>query len=256
MKIGLGLPVDDPDVLLDWARRADAGPFSTLGLLDRLAWPNPEPLVTLAVLAGATHRIRLQTEVLLAPLRGTALLGSQAATLDRLSGGRFTLGLGIGGRAARLARGDPGGRLGVRGAGGGRGGPVLLGVRSRAGRPAGRTARLSSAAALPRTGPSCATRWTWSGLRAVLTPTASISWGVPFAVPGGADEMDVVGPDKRGRSRSCPSRGRPAWRCGGSDGVDVVGPAGLPDPHHVRLVGGFHETATGARGGSRCCAGG
>lgn len=76
--------------------RADAGPFRTLGLLDRLTWHNPEPLVTLASLAGATTRIRLQTEV---PLRGTALLATQVATLDRLSRGRFTLGLGVGGRA-------------------------------------------------------------------------------------------------------------------------------------------------------------
>ncbi|AEA24022.1 Luciferase-like, subgroup [Pseudonocardia dioxanivorans CB1190] len=106
MTIGIGLPVDDPAVLHDWAARADAGPFATLGLLDRLVWHNPEPLVTLAVLAGATARIRLQTEVLLAPLRATALLGSQVATLDRLCGGRFTLGLGIGGRDDDFAAAD------------------------------------------------------------------------------------------------------------------------------------------------------
>ncbi len=80
------------------ARRADAAPFSTLGLLDRLVFDNPEPLVTLAALAGATSRIRLQAEVLIAPQHNTALLAKQTATLDRLSGGRFTLGIGIGGR--------------------------------------------------------------------------------------------------------------------------------------------------------------
>ncbi|NEA99831.1 LLM class flavin-dependent oxidoreductase [Streptomyces sp. SID13726] len=98
MNIGLGLPVDDPALLLTWARRADAAPFRTLGLLDRLVYDNPEPLVTLATLAGATSRIRVQTEVLLAPLHNTALLAKQTATLDRLSGGRFTLGIGVGGR--------------------------------------------------------------------------------------------------------------------------------------------------------------
>ncbi|MGY4745714.1 LLM class flavin-dependent oxidoreductase [Streptomyces sp. ATMOS53] len=96
MKIGLGLPVDDPALLLSWARRADAGGFTSLGLLDRLVFHNPEPLVTLATLAGATSRIRVQTEVLIAPVHNTALLAKQTATLDRMSGGRFTLGIGVG----------------------------------------------------------------------------------------------------------------------------------------------------------------
>ena len=98
MDLGLGLPITDPARLPEWARRAETAGFASLALLDRLTYDNPEPLVALAVLAGATSRIRLQTEVLLGPLRATALLAKQVATLDVMSGGRFVLGIGAGGR--------------------------------------------------------------------------------------------------------------------------------------------------------------
>lgn len=98
MDLGLGLPIRHPAVLPEWARRAEAAGFDSLALLDRLAYDNPEPLVALSVLAGATSRVRLQTEVLLAPLRPTALLAKQVATLNAMCGGRFVLGVGVGGR--------------------------------------------------------------------------------------------------------------------------------------------------------------
>src|SRR5690348_12590032 len=102
MKVGIGLPATIPGVtgesVLEWARAADAGPFSSLGIVDRLVYGNYEPLVTLAAVAGATNRIRLMSTVILAPLRNAAVLAKQALSVDALSGGRFVLGLGVGGR--------------------------------------------------------------------------------------------------------------------------------------------------------------
>jgi len=102
MQIGITLPAHirgvSGDLILEWARKADLGPFSTLSVIDRLVYPNYEPLVSLAAAAGVTQRIRLMTGVLLAPLRDASLLAKQAASLDAISGGRLTLGLGVGAR--------------------------------------------------------------------------------------------------------------------------------------------------------------
>ena len=103
MDIGIGLPNTIPDTegrtLVDWARHAEEAGFSTLGTIGRLVYPNYEEVVALSAAAAVTSQIRLTTGVLLAPLyTNSALFAKQAASIDRLSGGRLVLGLGLGGR--------------------------------------------------------------------------------------------------------------------------------------------------------------
>ncbi len=102
MKIGIGLPTTisgiDGEALCAWARRAEQGPFSTLGVLDRIAYENYEPFVALGAAAAVTRRIGLATMIVIGPLRNTVLLAKQAASLDALAPGRVTLGLAVGAR--------------------------------------------------------------------------------------------------------------------------------------------------------------
>jgi len=102
MRVGIGLPNTCPGatgrLLVEWARRAEAGPYTSVGVLDRVPYVSHDPLTTLAAAAAVTSRIALVTMVVVGPLRSTALLAKQAASVDSISGGRLVLGLSIGAR--------------------------------------------------------------------------------------------------------------------------------------------------------------
>lgn len=121
MKLGFGLPVvgawATPDNQVRVAQHAEALGYHSLWVLQRLLyalapqndyppmpgqpWPRAfesvaDPTVSLAYVAGVTRRIRLGTSVLIMPYYSPILMAKQLATLDRLSGGRLDVGLGIG----------------------------------------------------------------------------------------------------------------------------------------------------------------
>src|SRR5579885_2035353 len=102
MRVGVGLPGTVPgaggELLIRWAALADQGPFSSLGVLDRLVYDSYEPLTMLAAAAAVTRRVLLATTIVIAPLRNTSLLAKTAASIDALSNGRLVLGLAVGAR--------------------------------------------------------------------------------------------------------------------------------------------------------------
>ena len=110
IRVGVGLPSTVPGasgaLVLDWAARAEAGPFASLGVLDRLLYASFDPLISLAAAAAVTRRLQLVTMVIIGPLRNTALLAKSAASLDAISGGRLSLGIAIGARTDDYAAAD------------------------------------------------------------------------------------------------------------------------------------------------------
>jgi alkanesulfonate monooxygenase SsuD/methylene tetrahydromethanopterin reductase-like flavin-dependent oxidoreductase (luciferase family) len=103
VRIGIGLPnpvLDVPGRLpVEWARRAEERGFSSLATIDRIAYPSYDSLTVLTAAAAVTERIGLLSNILLGPAYNPVLLAKVTASLDQLSGGRLTLGLGVGGRA-------------------------------------------------------------------------------------------------------------------------------------------------------------
>ena len=89
MRIGVGLPTSTPPFgarhrgpeLLAWATAAEAGPFASLGVTDRLVYDCADPMVALAGAAAVTTRLRLVTMVVIGPIRPAAVLAAQAASL-------------------------------------------------------------------------------------------------------------------------------------------------------------------------------
>lgn len=88
----------DSATLRAWARVIDEGPFSALCWGERIAFDNPESLTLLGAVAAWTERVRLVTTVIVPQLHDPVMLAKALATGDLISGGRLTVGIGVGGR--------------------------------------------------------------------------------------------------------------------------------------------------------------
>lgn len=103
MRLGVWLPTAMPHGLeraefLEWVRFAEDAGFDTLGTVDRPNYDMWDPLASLAAAAAVTERIRLATTVMQLPVRNAVVVAKQAAVIDRVSGGRLSLGVSLGGR--------------------------------------------------------------------------------------------------------------------------------------------------------------
>jgi alkanesulfonate monooxygenase SsuD/methylene tetrahydromethanopterin reductase-like flavin-dependent oxidoreductase (luciferase family) len=105
MDVGVGLPMKamSRDELVTFVRTVEDGPFDSVSLGQRLTFDSADPMIALTFVAAVTERIRLLTSVLCVPYHKEGVLAQQAATLDRLSNGRFSFGVGLGGRESDFA---------------------------------------------------------------------------------------------------------------------------------------------------------
>jgi alkanesulfonate monooxygenase SsuD/methylene tetrahydromethanopterin reductase-like flavin-dependent oxidoreductase (luciferase family) len=102
MKVGLSLPTMlgglDRDNVLGWCRRIEDDGYSTIGFGERIAYRNLEIFSVLSAAAAVTERVRIASTIVILPMHSATFVAKQTATLDVLTGGRVTLGVGVGGR--------------------------------------------------------------------------------------------------------------------------------------------------------------
>lgn len=85
--------------MLDWARRIEADGYATVGFGERVAYHNLDMHTALTAAAAVTERVAIASTVVVLPMQSEVAVAKQAATLDVLSGGRYVLGVGVGGRS-------------------------------------------------------------------------------------------------------------------------------------------------------------
>jgi alkanesulfonate monooxygenase SsuD/methylene tetrahydromethanopterin reductase-like flavin-dependent oxidoreductase (luciferase family) len=101
MRFALSVPpFTDPAVVVRWARAAEANGWDGFFLWDHLRWDDKvevyDAWVLLGAIATATERIRVGTMVTPLSRRRPAVVAKHLMTLDHLSGGRVTIGVGLG----------------------------------------------------------------------------------------------------------------------------------------------------------------
>jgi probable F420-dependent oxidoreductase len=99
VSVEIGMTTTGVDDIVGRARRLEALGYDYIAVGEHISFnlPTSSPLVTLGAAAAVTSRIKLMTSILLAPVYPAALLAKMGATLDHISGGRFNLGVGVGG---------------------------------------------------------------------------------------------------------------------------------------------------------------
>src|SRR5690625_7748923 len=102
MKISLCLPYLgaelDRATMLHWMKVADQGPFHSLSCGERIVGPTLEMRTVLGAAAAVTERVRIVPSLYVLPMHNAGWAAKEIATLDRLSGGRVTVCVGVGGR--------------------------------------------------------------------------------------------------------------------------------------------------------------
>ncbi|MEX2253936.1 MAG: LLM class flavin-dependent oxidoreductase [Acidimicrobiia bacterium] len=101
MQIAMTLPTMLPHgrtETLEWCRAIDEGPWSSLAVPERVTYPSHSWTVQLAAAAALTSRVRLWTTIVVLPAHPEVQVAKDLASIDRLSEGRLTVGVGVGGR--------------------------------------------------------------------------------------------------------------------------------------------------------------
>lgn len=101
MDIAMTLPTMVPHTRADvlaWCRAIDEGPWSSLAVPERTTYSSHDLVVQLSAAAALTERVRLWSTIVILPAHDAVDTAKKMASIDVLSGGRLTMGIGVGGR--------------------------------------------------------------------------------------------------------------------------------------------------------------